>query len=299
MDKSQIIEVLTQNNYPIRDSGDYISTAGLFRGGLDDTSLAIYWKKNLVIDFVEGERFSIKTLIQRILGLETEAKVDDWIKTKNYNLEIPKEQENLIKMPKIFSENIKDGFVADYSYFEGRGISAETCKVFEGGLKLTGIFKNRQCLIIRNSKGQIVGITGRDTTDKKKAKWFHHGNKSQWVYNGFLSSKIIREKNEVLLVESPLDVMKLWDYDYKNVLCLFGTEISLGIVNFCLKINPRKIIIATNNEESGIGNEAAEKGRKKLLKYFDRYTIDIKLPPTKDFAECTLEQFKLWTTTQN
>ena len=52
MDKSQIIEFLRENNYPIKDSGDYISTAGHFRGGNDETSLAIYWKKNLVIDFV-------------------------------------------------------------------------------------------------------------------------------------------------------------------------------------------------------------------------------------------------------
>jgi hypothetical protein len=63
-----------------------------------------------------------------------------------------------------------------------------------------------------------------------------------------------------------------------------------------LKLDPNKIYISFNNdqEKNNAGNDAAEKGKNKLLRYFDPRQIEIKLPNKKDFGEMSSEEILVW-----
>jgi hypothetical protein len=78
----------------------------------------------------------------------------------------------------------------------------------------------------------------------------------------------------------------------------FGLEISNSLVNFLLREDPNKITISFNNDESknNAGNIASEKAYKKLLKYFDRRQLQIKLPTKNDFGEMNTEEILKWQT---
>ena len=56
------------------------------------------------------------------------------------------------------------------------------------------------------------------------------------------------------------------------------------------------MIISLNNDEdkNSAGNVAAEKLKRKLLKYFDKNQVAIHLPTANDFGEMSSEQIKEW-----
>lgn len=289
---SQIISFLQENGYPVFQGNNHISFPAFWRGGIKTTSVTGYPEQNLFIDWVEGDRFNYKGLVKRVLNLQDDIEINNILEKSNSNSNL-NTSNNLtlkqeVKMNEIFNEEILKDFEPNYSYWQDRGISLSVSQIFEGGKCKNEMFKDRQCLLIRNSKNQLIGITGRDLTGKKKAKWKHKGTKGSWVWPASINGKIIQKKNEVILVESPADVLSLFECGIDNVLCLFGVELSLGVLNYLLRLNLKKIIISTNNEinlNGGVGNEAALKIKKKLDKYFDSKTSVICLPNGKDFNE--------------
>ena len=57
-----------------------------------------------------------------------------------------------------------------------------------------------------------------------------------------------------------------------------------------------KMIISFNNDSSNnsVGNIAADKAENKLLKYFNRQQVLVKLPPRNDFGDMSVEEILLW-----
>lgn len=292
---NKIKSTLQDLGYPIIEQNGYWKTRGLYRDGSDTDSLTIYYRDNLVIDHVTAQKFSIEHLIALTLNLKDDAKAGEWLKDKNISLpSFNTRAAQQIKVQEIFDDKVIHDLVPNYDYFVNRGISQKTCEVFKGGLCINGLFKDRQCLVIYNSKGQIVGITGRDIKNRKKLKWMHKGQKNNFVYPAYLNQQFITDKSEVILVESPIDVLKMWDNGINNVICIFGVEISNAVINFLLKKHPKKIIVALNNEESKIGNNASNKVKARLDKYFDKSISIIKLPYKKDFGEMSNEEIRKW-----
>ena len=98
------------------------------------------------------------------------------------------------------------------------------------------------------------------------------------------------------MVESIGDMLSLWQAGVKNTLVTFGTSLSLAILNYSLKLDPRKIYISLNNDsnKNNAGNIAAEKTQARLSRYFDKSQLKIALPPKKDFGEMTKEEIVQW-----
>lgn len=286
---SNIQEILTDLGYNPKMDKDGYRMASLYRQGDNESALKVY-NDGWCQDFVTNERFNLETLIKRTLNID-DTKVKEYIAGNNINIEKIEYKEKL-KVPEIFSLDIIKDLIPDYSYFEGRGITKETCQVFKGGLclesqSLLGKLKNRQVLSIYDSKGNLVGFTGR-SIDDRKPKWKHISAVTSTVYPAYITGKSIKELKEVILVEGPLDCLRLFDVGIKNSLCLFGIECGFSIVNYLLKINPKKIFISLNNEvdlNGGVGNRGAEKVFGRLKKYFNLNQIKIYLPPAKDFCE--------------
>lgn len=291
--KDRIKDILQSNGYNVTDCGNYIQFPALWRNGDDTTSVTCYPDTGKVIDWVTSEHFDIRELFCRVLNLKSDIEINNAIKENN--IVINKEVQ--IKQKKIFDESLLSYLQPDHSYPISRGVSELTCRLFEGGTvgEVKGKLKNRYTWPVKNSRGEIIGFTGR-SLNEDKIKYKHFGNKTEWIWPAFLNNKIIAECRSVILVESNMDILYLWDRGIKNVICLFGSDLSLPILNYLLRRNVEKIIISTNNEldspNGGVGNEAAIKIKKKLSKYFDSHNCIIKLPPEKDFCDCSTEQIQ-------
>jgi DNA primase len=187
-----------------------------------------------------------------------------------------------------------------HGYWLDRGISLETLKVFEGGVVENGTMANRYVFPVFNSKKQLIGVTGRyvkPLKNKNTPKWLHKGRTSEWKYPLQVNYEIIKEKEEIVLVESIGDMLALWEAGTKNVLIVFGLNLSSSIASLLIKLDPSKIFISFNNDSynKGAGNKASQKTKQKLTKHFNPEDVIVKLPDKNDFGEMNTEEIKLWT----
>lgn len=282
MDIKHIIESL---GYEVQKHGNYFKTKAFWRGGNDINSVTIYPKENRIIDHVVGESYDLKAFLKLILK-KNEKELNEWLEEKK--LELPKPKLDTSIKNEDFEFNL-DYLLPDYTYFLNRGISQNTLNLFLCGLVKKEIMKDRFCFVIQNGKNDVIGIVGRDVTNTKAAKWKICGKKEKFVYPAIINHKLINETKTVYLVEGIADVVALFECGIKNVLCLFGTELQLGVLNYLIKIGAQNIIISTNNDNllgGSAGNNAAIKIYNKLNKFFDSDCIKIQLPQKcKDWCE--------------
>lgn len=280
LDSSEIVEVLSELGYKLRPISGGWTTSRVFCSGDNQNALKIN-RDGTFKDFVSGEFGSLERLISLTVGENIPIKLKDFLKEKH--LRIPIKKENLIKTPRILDNSELSLIQNNQEYVLNRNISLEVAKELRGGTVTEKRFKNRYVWPIFNCKEQLVGLTGR-TLINKTPKYYHFGEKNTWCYPLFFNLTDIKNKKEVILVESPMDVMSLFTVGIRNCACLFGITINSALLNVFLKINP-KIIISTNNDTHLIGNNAATSIQNRLLRYFDHRSIEIRLPILKDFNE--------------
>ncbi len=201
----------------------------------------------------------------------------------------------VIEQDKVWPVDILKNLVKDYSYWLNRGISMETCYKFQIGVAVRGNLNGRTIIPIFNDKGdKLIGFTGRKLGQLgNSAKYLHMGKKGSWIWP-YQPKEIVRA-NSVIIVESPGDVLWLDSRGITNVVCLFGTAPSGKLISYLIKCNPARILISTNNEESNIGNKAAESIKEILSQFFSPEKLVIALPiGAKDFGEKTDEQLNEW-----
>lgn len=295
--KETIKSILSENGYSFTDHGNYLSCGANYRNVPDTYSVVIYYNDDHVIDFAGGWKGNIHQFLQLVTNQKSEEELNKYLEKNNVVIH-EVDNKPKIKQRKIFDKELLLHLVPNHSYLMGRGISEETAKLFGGGVApktLKGKLRGRYTFVIYSSKNEVVGFSGR-TLDNNDRKYLHFGDKSTWIFPAHLNDKIISNCKSVILVEGPMDVLTLWTHGISNVICLFGTDLSLSILNYLLRRNVEKIIISLNNEpdNDNIGNHASLKIKKKLSRYFDSKNILIKLPPVKDFNEmnkCQLQKF--------
>lgn len=295
-EKLNVGEILTNLGYALKDFGKEYRAKPIYRDSDNDTVLRIYKDSGNWVDFKENISGDFTSLVKLSLKLDTQDQAKAWLKDKNFTPIFIKDTRPEIKTPKIFDKDLLIKLKKDHSYWINRNISEETLNLFLGGVAENGKMKNRYVFPIFNSKKEIVGFSGRDITNKSKIKWKHLGDKINWCYPNFLNLEEIKSQKEAILIESIGDCLALWDAGIKNTIVTFGLDISISILNLLLKIDPNKIYISFNNdqEKNNAGNFAAEKGKNKLLRYFDPKQIQIKLPDKKDFGEMSAEEILIW-----
>jgi DNA primase len=297
MEELNVYQVLTDLGYQLKDYGKEFRTKPLYRESDNDTVLRIYKDTGKWFDFKQNISGDINSLVKLTLKLEDMSQAQQWLKNKNFVSNNATEiNKPLIKSSKKFDAEILSRLEDNQDYWINRGVDIETLKTFKGGVAKMGKMKNRYVFPIFNSKNNIIGFSGRDITNLSKIKWKHLGEKTEFVYPLFLNSEIIQEQRELILVESIGDMLSLWQTGIKNTLVTFGTSLSLAILNYCLKIDPKKIYISLNNDsnKNNAGNIAAEKTQARLSRYFDKSQLKISLPPKKDFGEMTKEEIIQW-----
>ncbi len=278
----KIEDLLKSLGYQTRMSSNYLSCNALYRGGDDVSSVVIY--PELVKDFVTGETWSHENFIKLVTSIKTDEELKKYLESNDIVIQEP--QERLIKQTKKFSDDLLLYIQPDHSYPISRGISEETCKLFGGGKVgfVKGSMKNRYVWVIRNSKNEIIGFEGRALEENPKRKYQHAGSVTEWVWPTFLNNDIIGRCKSVVITESPMDAMMLFDCGVKNIVCLFGANMSLAVLNYLLRRNVEKIILSLNNEleseNGGVGNKSSIACQIRLKRYFDQRNI-INFPPNQ------------------
>lgn len=299
MEQVNVYQILTDLGYKLKDYGKEFRAKPLYRESDNDTVLKIYKDTGHWFDFKENISGDFNSLIKMTLKLEDPEKAKEWLVNKNFAFHQPQQYTKpLLKSEKKFDTDLLNNLENNNSYWNQRGINTDTLLQFQGGVGKAGKMKNRYVFPIFNTNNNIIGFSGRDITNLSKIKWKHLGEKNDFLYPLFLNSELIQTQKEIILVESIGDMLSLWQADIKNVLVTFGTTVSLSILNYCLKIDPRKIYISLNNDsnKNNAGNIGAEKALSRLKRYFDDKQLQIALPAKKDFGEMTKEEILQWKT---
>jgi DNA primase len=298
----KIRNILERLDYPINYVGqNYISTTALFRSG--DNQLALVCYEGNVWDQVEGTAYKWPKFVAMVKGISlTDAEL--WL--GGIEIEDGNEREEKvekIKVEKVLVESDYEGGVKSYKFFLDRGISKETLDEVGAQLCQGGGFNGRIIFKIRNEKGKLVGVAGRDALNRSASnpnipRWKLRGSKSDWIYPMFEKNlEAIRRTRQIIIVESVGDCLSLMDVGIYNVLCNFGLSLSAARLSFLLKINPTSIFVALNDDADSLENRgqiAAAKIKLKLSTFFSSDKI-INAPPSKgDFGEMNKEEISNW-----
>ncbi len=204
-----------------------------------------------------------------------------------------------LEVEKVYPEEMLTKLVPDYRYWAGRGISEEVLRRMGGGLapadersKLSGRFIHP----LRNKGDKLIGFAGRLVSEASFGpKWKILGKKTKFVYPHYsILSKELDSKKEIILVEGIGCVLSLASAGIWNTFCLFGLNVSSVLLGLVVSKNLKRVVIATNNEASGIGNTAAAKIRAQLIVFLGEEKVIVHLPDKKDFAEMSSEAIQQW-----
>jgi len=179
-------------------------------------------------------------------------------------------------------------------YAKKRGLSVELVKSMGGGIASAGSLHHRFVLPIYNIASNIVGFTGRTLDDNLCVpKWLHaprHLKKGLNLFNIQNAFEAAQKSKTMIVVEGPIDAIKMMMAGYYNVVALLGTSISDGQITLLSRCNVCKVFLAMDNDKAG--NKSTFAIAMKLNRaLFDHETLQ---PPDnkKDWGECEPQDIK-------
>lgn len=277
-----VLDTLHKIGYEnLNETPTHWQTRPLYRESNNNTALVIDKKTGLFYDFVQKVGGTLSQLVSLSTGLKTQKEIEDFLGSQ---ITVAPEQSYELGEVKKFNKDLLLKLKKDHSYWINRGISEKTISTFEGGVAANGKMAGRYVFPIFNVKDEIVGFAGRSLIDNPSyPKWKLIARKSEWVYP-ILSDKYIKEKKQVILVESIGNCLSFYDVDIKSILVTFGTTVSNSIIKFLLRqdVNKINILFDNDSENNNAGNEAAIKAKNQLSRYFDKEQVNIITPPMKD-----------------
>lgn len=155
------------------------------------------------------------------------------------------------------------------------------------------LFK-RVVVPIYDENSLMIGCTAR-VTDNSWPKWRDSTNlpKTDLLYNYWKARDIIKEKDSVIICESPGNLWRLYEASFKNAVALLGSSMSAAQFDLINKLGVSQIIIAMDNDKAGIkAGEDIATITKKLYK-----VVTVKLAESpffgfNDIGEMTPEQVR-------
>lgn len=273
---TELKSILEGLGYRLINSGDWWRAKPLYRESNNVNSLSIHKRTGFFTDFgANNLRGSLEDLIKMTTG----------DKEVVLNIESYQEEEKL-DTNIYFSNEILDTFVPDYDFFRSKKISFETMSRFSAGFCQSWKLRNRIVFPVYDRKMRIIGFNGRwykqEPPNKTVPKWKKLGRSNNWLYPWHLAINPIKEKKEIIIVESIGDCLSLAEINVWNTLVITGAKISPKQISYIVECDPKKIIIALNNDinkdNDCAGNRGAEEIRNKLTKIFSANRIEIRLP---------------------
>jgi hypothetical protein len=202
-----------------------------------------------------------------------------------------------VEQIEYYPDSLMSKLIRNFSYWEARGITSSTMEQYEGGLAQgEGKLADRYVFALRDINSRIVGFQGRYIKEipkwSKLARWkiIGKGSKSLALFDYKRVSQEVAQTGVVILDEGIGSILALRQAGIGGALPMFGVKPSSTLLAALIALAPKKIVISTNNEASGIGNEAAEDCRVKLCNFFNEDMVTIRLPPQKDWLDSSEEE---------
>jgi DNA primase len=193
---------------------------------------------------------------------------------------------------KIYPENCLSR-IEYHEYLEKRGFSRNIIEKYHIGIgkENHGYMQDRVIFPIRNSDGQIVAFSGRTLHENWKdlgiPKWKHSKDfqlhADRMMYNIDIAKHEIERTSIAIIVEGPLDALKIIEAGILNVVAILGKTLYNGQISELIKAGATKLIIALDNDNPG--KTGAEKAMKLASPFFDVFKLD--LTGKKDYGEMT------------
>jgi hypothetical protein len=312
VDPSQIQSTLETIGYTLVDFGNHWRTNALYRGGDNRMSIRIYKNTGVWTDFVNGGKsLPFEKLLQLTIGSDKK-KINEITASLKKSDEFVYIKKETIEMEEIYPKEILQKLFPNYNFYTKKGFSEDTLKFYKTGLAGAGKMYRRMVFPIYNEHSQIIGFSGRkiDEGNELSPKWKHLGKRKNWVYPAYIPNEssidsVIKEKQEVVLVESIGDSMALFESGVKNNIVTFGIGCSSSIIAYLNSMPIKKIIISTNNDfhsSTNHGYKGAVKILMSLRPYFDFDCLEIRMPPEgfNDLSDAyqSGEDLKSWYNTE-
>lgn len=166
----------------------------------------------------------------------------------------------------FYDNKILTGLDHNVEFFSKRGFNYETLKTFQAFFCSDNKkpFYGRACFPIRDWEEKIVGFTGRKTEiiNYHDVKWLHFPKEikiSTQLFGIDKSKNYIKDSGVAIVVEGPLDLLRLWEAGIHNVVATFSNKISNDQIKLLKKFGCKTIIIMYDLDEGG------EKGRENII----------------------------------
>lgn len=312
-DSEEIHETLSDLGFKLNDKGTYWQTNAIWRNGDNHTAIQIYKDSGVWKDYVDqtGPQ-PLAKLIAKVLGTDDPKVIKKYIKEVSDETNFTDQRDSKVKivMEETFNVDILDKLLPHHKFYLDKNISTEVLKLYRGGYSTVGKMNGRYVFPIfsKTDKNLLVGFTGRHlrySEDSYMAKWKHIGQRRNWLYPLYIPQNdeypfldAIKETQEVIIVESVGDSLALTENKMLNHMVTFGLGLSSDQICELVALNPKKIIIAPNNDsqkQKNIGLQSAIKDFIKLLDFFDIERIEIKLPISNDLSDSHTDgTFQRW-----
>lgn len=158
--------------------------------------------------------------------------------------------------------------------FEDRGITRQTIEEFRIGYSQR---RRRLTIPVWDEDKNFVGFSGRAVTADVVPKYWDRGLPKRHILFNLDNA---RSSGEAIIVEGPIDAIKVWQAGYKNVVAFFGGGFS-NIQAEKLTKTFKEVTIFTDNDEPGrafVEKIAAKCREKGVTIYVVEYPDDRKDP---------------------
>ncbi len=145
-------------------------------------------------------------------------------------------------------------------------------------------FRDRVMFPLTNARGQVVGFSGRTLLkDVKEAKYINSPetalyHKSQLLFGLSQLRQLIRQKNQVVVVEGELDVISSVQAGINQVVAIKGSALTSDHARLLARL-VNQVLLALDSDSAGV--EATKKAIKALTGYATELRV-IVLPQGKD-----------------
>ncbi len=245
----------------------------------------------LKCDFKESIAFIKKTIDCKITPEEIK-KLKDSRSNKDFIISSRKKKSREVIYPESCLEKLEQ-----HDYLKKRGFSKDILDKYHVRACLTPnkYMTDRIIFPIRNKNGEIIGFSGRTIhEDWQKLgipKWKHSRDydAANNLFNVDCAINHIKHSGCAIIVEGPLDVLRLEEAGIHNSVAILGKTLHSGQMTLLMSLSAFKLSIALDND--GPGKQGAIKAAKSARVLFDVEII--KLPEDKnDIGDLSIEETK-------
>lgn len=193
--------------------------------------------------------------------------------------------------------------VPKYDYLIKRGFDPVILRQYEVGVwERPGTFMhNRIIFPIRDELGSLVGFTGRtlystEEADRLEEKKWKHGRfydrhvenwpGGQYLFNLFRAKRHLGPEKKIILVEGPLDGMKLEEAGIHNWTACLGCSMGKAHKDLLVEHGVNRIDLALDPDEAG------DKACLRIMKEFQDHFHFNRVRLSQDPGACSLEELK-------